>query len=77
MRELARRAGGAAAIFSWRSPSARPLALDPATTPEDELIALMAREPRLIRRPLVTVGDSVLAGADPKSLAAALAEGTT
>lgn len=34
----------------------------------------MAREPRLIRRPLVTIGERVIPGADPKSLAAALGE---
>jgi arsenate reductase-like glutaredoxin family protein len=74
IRELARLAGGAAAIFSWRSPSARSLALNPKTAAEDELVGLMAREARLLRRPLVTIGERVLPGADPQSLAAAFGE---
>lgn len=66
---LATLAGGAAALFSWKSPSARLLALDPATIGPDSLLALMAQEPRLVRRPLVTRADGIAVGSDPAALA--------
>jgi arsenate reductase-like glutaredoxin family protein len=69
---LATLAGGAATIFSWKSPSARPLGLDETTADPERLIALMAGEPRLIRRPLIMAGGRIAVGADPASLAALL-----
>jgi arsenate reductase-like glutaredoxin family protein len=66
---LAAQAGGVKAIFSWKSPSARPLALDPAGADEEQLLGLMEREPRLIRRPIVLVGDQPVVGGDAKELA--------
>jgi len=68
LRDLAQRAGGAAAIFSWRSPSARPQNLDQKSVTENELFKLMLAEPRLIRRPLLLKGDVLAVGAEPKSL---------
>lgn len=53
-----------AAIFSWRSPSARPLSLDPATTSDDRLLELMLKEPRLIKRPIVDTPSRLLVGFD-------------
>ncbi len=66
---LAARAGGAPALFSWKSPSARPLALDRATVDAARLLDLMAGEPRLIRRPLVLVDGELIVGGDVKALA--------
>jgi arsenate reductase-like glutaredoxin family protein len=68
-------AGGAAALFSWKSPSARALALDPATAAADRLLALMQSEPRLVRRPLVTRGEAIAVGSDPAGLARLFGEG--
>lgn len=62
------------AIFSWRSPSAKPLGLSEATANDEALLALMLREPRLIRRPIVLVGEQPIIGGDPKALAQALGE---
>ena len=58
-------------VFSWRSPSARRLGLDRDTVTADELIRLMLDEPRLIRRPLIQVGDRVIVGTDKKAMAEA------
>jgi arsenate reductase-like glutaredoxin family protein len=73
LNQLARGAGGVRSIFSWRSPSARSLAHDEATVTDEQLLELMAAEPRLIRRPLVAAGEQVIVGADPKMLETALA----
>ena len=42
--------------------------------PDAEMLKLMLQEPRLIRRPLVKVGDKMLIGANLKVLAEALEE---
>ena len=42
-------------MFSWNSPSRRKLGIDRDNTSEDELVALMLQEPRLIRRPLIEI----------------------
>ena len=60
-------------IFSWRSPSFKSLGLEAGGLGEDELVRLMLQEPRLIRRPMVQVGDELVIGADSKSLERALA----
>ncbi|MCY3871607.1 MAG: hypothetical protein OXG87_18830 [Gemmatimonadetes bacterium] len=58
-------------IFSWRSPSARTLKLDRDDVSPDELIRLMAEQPRLIRRPLIHTGDRLFAGTDKAAMAEA------
>ena len=54
-------------FFSWNSPSFRKMGRSRDSLTEDELVALMLGEPRLIRRPLVVVdGEAVgpLSGTD-------------
>ena len=46
--------------FSWNSPSRRKLGIDREETSEDELIALMLQEPRLIRRPIIEIEGELL-----------------
>ena len=46
--------------FSWNSPSRRKLGIERDQTSEDELVALMLREPRLIRRPLIEIDGELL-----------------
>ena len=59
-------------VFSWRSPSARKLALDRSAVSPDELLRLMASEPRLIRRPLIRAPDGrLIIGADKRAMAEA------
>lgn len=52
----------ASEIFSRRSPSFRKLGLDFESLSGDDLIRLMVEEPRLIKRPLVRWGESLIAG---------------
>ena len=47
-------------IFSWKSPSFRKMGRSRDSLTDDELVALMLDEPRLIRRPLVAVDGEVI-----------------
>ena len=49
-------------MFSWKSPSAKQYAPRRGKISDDELIDLMLKEPRLIRRPILIVGDRVIFG---------------
>ncbi len=51
-------------FFSFKSPSFRKLSLDPDALKDAQMLSMMAEEPRLIRRPLVVVGDRVIVGND-------------
>lgn len=62
------RGKSASAMFSFRSPGFRKLGLDQEKLKDDDLIKLMLREPRLIRRPIVKTGKDVYFGADVKVL---------
>ena len=55
-------------IFSWRSPTARARGLQPGALDDDALIALMAEDARLIRRPLILSGDALVIGADAAAI---------
>ena len=59
----------ASAMLSFRSPAFKTLGLDQAKLNKDDLINLMLKEPRLIRRPIVKTGGKVYFGADSKILA--------
>ena len=59
-------------MFSFRSPSVKALGLEPDNLSDEQLIAQMLKEPRLIRRPIVRLGDVLLFGADAKRLEQAL-----
>ena len=50
----------AADFFSWTSPSFRKLGLKRDSLDEDQLIAMMVNEPRLIRRPLIVANGELL-----------------
>jgi arsenate reductase-like glutaredoxin family protein len=55
-------------MFNFRSPSFKKTGMDRSNLDDSDLIELMLREPRLIRRPLVRIGDGVFFGADSKVL---------
>jgi len=59
----------ASEMFSFKSPSFKALGLDQAKLKDDDLINLMLKEPRLVRRPIAKIGPSVYFGADSKVLA--------
>ena len=58
-------------IFSWKSPSFRKMGIDRDALDDDRMIALMLEEPRLIRRPITAIGDTLVIGADSKALSQA------
>ena len=71
IRALAARAPeGVRSLLSTRSSQYKALGLDARTPSDAELVALMAREPRLIRRPLVQAGDRLVIGFDREALEA-------
>jgi arsenate reductase-like glutaredoxin family protein len=49
------------------------MGLEPEKLSNDKLIDLMLQEPRLVRRPVVRIGDKVYFGADSKVLEKLLA----
>ena len=63
---------GLSELFARRSPSLKKLGLAGAELDDAEMLRLMLEEPRLVRRPLVKVGDKLLVGANLKNLEAAL-----
>jgi arsenate reductase-like glutaredoxin family protein len=59
----------ASEAFSFRSPGFRELGVARESLADADLLELMAREPRFIRRPVVRIGGKVHFGADVKVLA--------
>jgi arsenate reductase-like glutaredoxin family protein len=56
-------------MFSFRSPSFKKLGLDRDKLTDSDMIGLILKEPRLIRRPVVRIANNVYFGADGKFLA--------
>ena len=70
IRRLARLApGGVRGLLSLRSPQVKALGLDRRQPSDDALVALMAKEPRLLRRPLFHDGRRLLIGFDKDAYA--------
>ena len=57
-----------AEFFSWNSPSFKKLGLNRDELRGDQLIRLMAEEPRLVRRPLVQVAANLIVGTDKAAM---------
>jgi arsenate reductase-like glutaredoxin family protein len=64
---------GFADMFAWRSPSLKQMGLVGQEITEDEMVNLMLQEPRLVRRPLIKIGDRLLVGGNIKIIEEALA----
>jgi arsenate reductase len=60
----ARHPDGVRGLLSTRSTPYRALGLDKKKVSDAELVALMAKEPRLLRRPILDLGDRLLVGFD-------------
>lgn len=73
IRELAAMAG-TENIFARRSPSLKKLNLADKELSDDEMVKLMLQEPKLIRRPLIKVGDKLMVGGGTAAVEAAIAE---
>ncbi len=74
--ELASLAGeiGASQMFAKRSPSLKKMGLAGKEMADDEMLALMLQEPRLVRRPIIRLRGRFLVGANLKAVEAALTE---
>ena len=55
-------------IFSWRSPSFKKLNVSKAHLTDEDLLLLMLKEPRLIRRPIVYYREKIIIGSDLKGI---------
>jgi arsenate reductase-like glutaredoxin family protein len=55
-------------MFNFRSPSFKQLGLEPDKLSDKELIDLMLKEPRLVRRPVVRIDGKVYFSADKSVL---------
>ena len=49
-------------IFARRSPSLKQMGLAGQELAEDEMVKLMLQEPKLVRRPMMRVGDQLFVG---------------
>jgi arsenate reductase (glutaredoxin) len=58
----------AAEMFNFKSPSFKKMGLEQDKLKDAELIDLMLKEPRLVRRPVVRVGGKVYFSADKSVL---------
>jgi arsenate reductase-like glutaredoxin family protein len=58
----------ASEMFNFRSPSFKQTGLKRDTLSDSSLIDMMLNEPRLVRRPVVRIGDNVYFGADTSVL---------
>ncbi|MGZ5008268.1 MAG: ArsC/Spx/MgsR family protein [Methylobacter sp.] len=54
--------------FNYSAPAIKHGEIDPAYLSEQEALALMVNNPLLIRRPLMQVGDSLMAGFDQQAV---------
>ena len=64
---------GVSALFAARSPSLKKLGLTAAELSDDRKFALMLEEPRLVRRPIVRLGERLIIGASVKVITEAIA----
>jgi arsenate reductase-like glutaredoxin family protein len=59
-------------VVATKSPSYKKMGLDKHAASDNELLALMVQEPRLLRRPLVVVDGKPVIGFDKEELARVL-----
>ena len=59
-------------MFARRSPSLKQMGLADKELSEDEIVRLMLQEPKLVRRPLMRVGDRLLVGGALAAVQAAI-----
>ena len=72
IRELAVMAG-TKNIFARRSPSLKKMGLADKALSDDEMVNLMLQEPKLVRRPLIKVGEKLMVGGGNATVEAAIA----
>ena len=74
--ELIAEAGdtGVTGLFASRSPSLKKMGLVASELSDERKVSLMLEEPRLVRRPIVRLGDRLLIGANIKAITEALTD---
>ena len=74
LRDLVAEVGepGVSAMFASRSPSLKKMGLTAAELSDDRKVSLMLEEPRLVRRPIVRLGDRLIIGASVKAITEAI-----
>ena len=72
--ELARKAGGAEALFSKRAMKYRSMGLHEQALSEDDLLRLMTEEYTFVTRPVIVRGDRATAGFSVKRVDALVGE---
>ena len=61
-------------IFARRSPSLKKMGLADKELSDDEMVKLMLQEPKLVRRPLLKVGNKLMIGSGNAAVEEAIAE---
>jgi len=64
-------------MFSFRSPRFKSLGVDREKLTDKNMLDLMLKEPRLIRRPIVRIGKNIYFGADSRLLTDVLKDNGT
>lgn len=74
LRDLATELGeaGVTGMFAARSPSLKKMGLVAGDLSDERKLSLMLEEPRLVRRPIVRLGDRLIVGASVKAMTEAL-----
>tara|TARA_B100001146_G_C16014980_1_gene362546 strand:+ start:216 stop:485 length:270 start_codon:yes stop_codon:yes gene_type:complete len=59
-------------IFAWRSPSLKQKGVAGKDLSDNEMLNLIMEEPKLLKRPIVRIGDKLLVGGSLKAIEEAL-----
>jgi len=59
-------------IFAWRSPSLKQKGVAGKDLSDNEMLNLIMEEPKLLKRPIVRIGDKLLIGGSLKAIEEAL-----
>ena len=63
---------GVEQIFARRSPSLKQMGVDGKELSDDEIVRLMLDEPKLVRRPIMRVGNQIFVGGASAAVEAAI-----
>jgi arsenate reductase-like glutaredoxin family protein len=55
-------------IFAWRSPSLKQKGVAGTDLSDNEMLKLIMEEPKLLKRPIVRIGDKLLIGGSLKAI---------
>ena len=59
---------GMSEIFAWRSPSFKKLGLIASEVTDEQMATLILEEPRLLKRPIVRIGEQLIIGGSLKAI---------